>query len=142
MASALASQLGALRSLNAQRLTTSAQARQSHAPVSYLFSSRDASRQDLRTVHAVALNGWEELCARDPSVAAWASANGEGEGHSRAAVERLLAESSLNTDRTMLGKEDNAEIDACIELLLRRLDAQLLERSVSKIIEWLVRRFR
>ena len=57
-------------------------------------------------------------------------------------VETLFGESSLSRDRTMLGKEENAQIDRLIEIWLTRMAGLLLDRNVSKCIEWLVRRFR
>ncbi|KDN52062.1 hypothetical protein K437DRAFT_244218 [Tilletiaria anomala UBC 951] len=148
MATALSSQLSSLRSLNAQRLTTSAAVRHAHAPTSYLFSSRDASRQDLRTVHAIAVNGWDELCRSHPHVAgSWAggaegSAQGSKDAESASAVELLFGQSSITRDRTVLGKEENAQIDAALAAWFHQFGALLLEKSASKCIEWLVRRFR
>ena len=138
MTSALASQLGSLRSLNAQRLTTSAQNRQSTAPTSYLFSSRDAARQDLRSVHAIATNGWQQILLLQPHLAEWASSTTDGIH----AVDALFGDGSLRCDRTMLDKEENAKLDALIKLWFDRMGPFLLDEDTSKCIEWLVRRFR
>lgn len=135
--SSLASQLSNLRSLNAQRLATSAQDKYAHVVTSYLYSSREAGYQDLRTVHSIAANGWDEICLEVPELADWAESDSGA-----AVVSYLLGDSSLARDRTLMSVEDNRTLDAYLEAWFDRLGALLTDRHVAKVLEWFVRRYR
>lgn len=135
--SSLASQLGQLRSLNAQRLATSAQDKHAHVVTSYLYSAREAGFQDLRTAHSIAANGWDEACIEHPDLSEWAESEAGAP-----VVAYLLGDASVSRDRTLLSVEDNRQLDAYIQVWLARLAGLITDRHVAKVIEWLVRRFR
>lgn len=132
MASSLSQQLGSIRSHNADRIGTEVSKARALS-TSYLFPAKVASSQDLQTVHGLGTNGWEELCLNDANLDRWASTE---QGM------LLFGPSSKDLDRTMATKEENQQIDAAVSEFFARVGGSLLERSTSKCIEWLVRRFR
>lgn len=127
MSTSLASQLSGIRSLNAARLSSAAAF---SSQTSYLFPPRTAAGQDLETIYSLGETGWSELCIEDASLERWSGAD------------RLFGIEARNTDRTMLGKEENAALDATIQDFFDRVGAILLHKSTAKCLEWLVRRFR
>ncbi|CAD6935919.1 unnamed protein product [Tilletia caries] len=140
MASALASQLAGIRSVNAARIATLGSSAGTQHTASYLFPPKTAAAQDLNTVHALARTGLEELAAHDrwfESSSAWAS-----DDVTRSGRELLFGESSKSRDRSVLTKEDNALIDEALALFLARVAHVITGRSAAKCLEWLVRRFR
>lgn len=112
----LKAQLAQGSSLNTQRL----QSKTSHA--SYLFLNQS---QDLDATLSIAQNAFQILSSVSKQVA---SQKGFLFGKT--------------TDRTRLDKLQNDALDASIENLLFALAPHLLDNSASKIIEWLVRRYR
>ncbi|KAK0528893.1 snoRNA-binding rRNA-processing protein utp10 [Tilletia horrida] len=138
MASALASQLAGIRSVNAARLATLGSSAGAQHTASYLFPPKTAAAQDLATVHALARTGLEELAAHDRwfENSEWArDAFGPGR-------ELLFGESSKSRDRSVLTKEENAKVDQSLALFLARIAHDITGRSAAKCLEWLVRRFR
>ena len=56
--------------------------------------------------------------------------------------EALFSERAKETDRTLLTKEADEELNRNIEEFLWLLGPYLMEAPTGKILEWLVRRFR
>lgn len=133
MPSSLAAQLTAIKSHNADRLSSSKTASHSKS-LSYLFPPEIASAQDLYMLHGLGSNGWEELSNIDPSIAKWGQESG--------VASILFGDGSRDLDRLTKDKEENARIDNGISDFFLILGDNLLERSAAKCIEWLVRRFR
>lgn len=124
--SSLARQLASVASLDADRLGASAKA--SSAQPSYLFTPTEAAQHDLETIHALGLNGFEELVDIDPSLAAY--------------EDELFSEASKRKDRMVLPKDENETLGLELDAFLWRLGRHIPTRAAAKVIEWLVRRFR
>lgn len=127
MTSSLAAQLANVRSLNAERLTSSASLVKH---TSYLFPPKTAAQQDLFTVHALGASGWTELSAENASLQRWSQSS------------LLFGDESRSMDRLMLPKEENDTIDKAVDEFLHLAAPFLLSKGASKCLEWLVRRFR
>ncbi|KAG8835932.1 snoRNA-binding rRNA-processing protein utp10 [Serendipita sp. 399] len=95
---------------------------------SYLFTPQQARHHDLDALYQLAQNGLQLLSTSS--------------GHLKTLKTSLLLPSSKFTDRTTLSKEENALIDREVETLLFAISPFLTEPAASKIVEWLVRRFR
>lgn len=54
----------------------------------------------------------------------------------------LFSQRAIESDRTLLAKEDLAEVNTAIKSCLAALGPCLLENAAGRIVEWLVRRFR
>ncbi|KIM29205.1 hypothetical protein M408DRAFT_120332 [Serendipita vermifera MAFF 305830] len=118
----LAAQLEQSASLNAQFLKT-------HKNVeSYLFSPQQARQHDIDAIFQLAQNGLHLLATSSKQIKSLNSP--------------LFASSAKFTDRTSLAAAENASLDVAIEKLLFALAPYLMEQAASKIIEWLVRRYR
>ncbi|KAF9238673.1 hypothetical protein BU15DRAFT_88298 [Melanogaster broomeanus] len=116
MPSALATQLAASASLNASFLQDRSKKRQTE---SYLFTGKDADFSS-RTVKA-------------------------GDDGMPLAVEFehcLFSDAAKVMDRTLQTREVNANLDLNINAFLGLLGPWLMEVPTSKVLEWLVRRFR
>ncbi|KAK0549665.1 snoRNA-binding rRNA-processing protein utp10 [Tilletia horrida] len=137
MASALASQLAGIRSVNAARIATLGGSAGAQHTASYLFPPKTAAAQDLATVHALARNGLEELASHDRwfQTSEWAL-------DVRGGRELLFGETSKSRDRSVLTKDENAQVDQALSQFLTRLAPDITGRSAAKCLEWLVRRFR
>ncbi|CAG8656225.1 17359_t:CDS:2, partial [Acaulospora colombiana] len=96
--------------------------------VSYLFTSQEARLQDLDSIFSLAHNGFQLLATLSKQLANFKTP--------------LLSPAAKLTDRTHLSKEENEDLDRTIEALLFAISPFLMEQGASKIIEWLVRRFR
>ncbi|PVG00071.1 hypothetical protein CPB86DRAFT_701979 [Serendipita vermifera] len=96
--------------------------------VSYLFTSQEARFQDLDSVFSLAHNGFQLLATSSKQLANFKTP--------------LLSPAAKLIDRTRLSKEENEDLDRTIEALLFAISPFLTEQGASKIIEWLVRRFR
>lgn len=123
--SSLARQLAGIASLDAGRLTSRTGAPSSK---SYLFSAKAAAEHDLDAIFSLAQAGFDELVQVDADMEPF--------------EERLFSESARRTDRMMLSKEENAELDEVLNRCLRRLGKWIGTMAGGKCIEWLVRRFR
>ncbi|KAJ3863958.1 armadillo-type protein [Lentinula novae-zelandiae] len=130
MPTALASQLASQASQNAQILLDRSRTRGKHASVeSYLFANgRDASEYDLDSIFALGRSGFEALATLNPRLTIY--------------EENLFSHHARNVDRTLLAAEAVRELDMALEGCLQELGAYLLEGAASKVLEWLVRRFR
>ncbi|KAJ4481176.1 hypothetical protein J3R30DRAFT_3464943 [Lentinula aciculospora] len=130
MPTALASQLASQASQNAQLLIDRSRTRGKHASVeSYLFANaRDASEYDLDSIFALGRSGFEALKILNPRLGAY--------------EEMLFSYRARNIDRTLLATEAVRELDTALEGCLQEMGAYLLEGAASKVLEWLVRRFR
>lgn len=127
MATSLASQLSGIRSLNAARLA-SASSLSSHQ--SYLFPPKTAATQDLETIFFLGETGWNELCLQDATFEKWQGGK------------ELFGPQAKTVDRTMLGKQENQELNETLDDFFALVGSVILNNSVSKCLEWLVRRFR
>ncbi|KAI9571928.1 hypothetical protein HD554DRAFT_2300345 [Boletus coccyginus] len=116
--SALASQLAASTSLNASLLQDRSKKRH---PESYLFTGRDADLHDLDAIHALAASAFTQLRALSPA---------------------LSSESTRALDRTLQTPDLNADLDHNINAFLPLLGPWLMDSPTTKVLEWLVRRFR
>jgi len=95
---------------------------------SYLFTPQQARLHDLDAVFQLAQNGLHLLSTHSK--------------HVKSLNSPLFALSAKFADRTRLSLEENAALDAAIEQLLFAISPFLTEQAASKIVEWLVRRYR
>ncbi|KAL5520451.1 hypothetical protein ACEPAG_9675 [Sanghuangporus baumii] len=134
MPSSLATQLAKGVSPNASLLSETA--RKKHfASSSYLFSSSTKGQiDDLDTIHALAINALSQLRQIHPSISAF--------DEQSLVYRALFSHRAKETDRTLLAKEELAELDATIKACLAAIGPCLLENTSGRVLEWLVRRFR
>ncbi|KAF9221723.1 hypothetical protein BS17DRAFT_710411 [Gyrodon lividus] len=140
MPSALATQLAASASLNASFLQDRSRKRQNE---SYLFTGRDADVHDLDSIHALATSAFSQLCTLSP---AFSSLNVKA-GHDGMPLavdfeHNLFSDAAKGMDRTLHTREVNVNLDRNINALLALLGPWLMDVPTSKVLEWLVRRFR
>ncbi|KIJ60905.1 hypothetical protein HYDPIDRAFT_42974 [Hydnomerulius pinastri MD-312] len=140
MPSALAAQLAASASLNASFLQDRSKKRQTE---SYLFTGRDAEVHDLDSIHALATGAFAQLCALSPAL----SSRNVKAGHDGTPLavdfeQSLFSDAAKSMDRTLQTRDVNANLDRTINAFLGLLGPWLLEVPTSKVLEWLVRRFR
>ncbi|KAG0706218.1 hypothetical protein DFH29DRAFT_902720 [Suillus ampliporus] len=141
MPSALASQLAASASLNASLLEAHTSKRR--RTESYLFTGRDADVHDLDSIHALGSNAFAQLCSLSPSFSARTIKLGsDGSSLSVDFDQSLFSEAARNIDRTMQSRDVNANLDRTLNAFLSLLGPWLMESPTSKVLEWLVRRFR
>jgi U3 small nucleolar RNA-associated protein 10 len=123
--SSLAQQLQGIASIDAARLTSRTGAPSSK---SYLFTPLEAAQQDLDEIYQIGAEGFGEICSLDPEMVDF--------------EEELFSEVSKRTDRMMLNKEDNRQLDEVLGRCLRRLGKWIGVMACGRCLEWLVRRFR
>lgn len=123
--SSLAQQLQSIASLDAARLTSAYGA---PSGKSYLFPPDVASSHDIDTIFVLAQSGFDELLSLDPDMEEF--------------EEELFSEAAKRTDRMVLSKEENDNLDRTLGRCLRRLSKWIRLMAGGKCIEWLVRRFR
>ncbi|KAG2757731.1 hypothetical protein P692DRAFT_20824545 [Suillus brevipes Sb2] len=141
MPSALASQLAASASLNASLLDAHTNKRR--RTESYLFTGRDADVHDLDSIHALASNAFAQLSSLSPAFTARTiKLASDGSSLSVDFDQTLFSEAARNVDRTMQSREVNANLDRTLNAFLSLLGPWLMEVPTSKVLEWLVRRFR
>jgi hypothetical protein len=141
MPSALASQLAASASLNASLLDAHTNKRR--RTESYLFTGRDADVHDLDSIHALASNAFAQLSSLSPAFTARTiKLASDGSSLSVDFDQTLFSEAARNVDRTMQSREANANLDRTLNAFLSLLGPWLMEAPTSKVLEWLVRRFR
>ena len=134
MPSSLATQLAKGASLNAP-LLSEAQRKKHFASSSYLIStSTKAQIDDLDSIHALAESALVQLRLSFPENDTFSP--------SSHVYRTLFSQRARDTDRTLLTKDGQAEVDAAIQSCLRSLGPCLLEDQAGRVIEWLVRRFR
>jgi U3 small nucleolar RNA-associated protein 10 len=97
---------------------------------SYLFSPQEARLHDLDSILHLAQNGLQLLISTS------------GSKNLRQYKTSLIAPSAKFTDRTKLSAQENATLDGQIESLLLHISPFLTEPAASRIIEWLIRRYR
>ena len=102
MSSKLSSQLAQSASLNAALLVDRHRQR---PPESYLFTGHGGP--DLESIYAIAFNGLLQLSVLNPSLRDFESS--------------LFSSAAKSIDRTLLGKEENVELDKQIDKLLTML---------------------
>lgn len=140
MPSALASQLAASASLNASLLQDRSKKRQTE---SYLFTGRDAASHDVDSVHAIAASAFSHLCTLSPIFLSQAVKYGsDGSPITVDFEQTLFSDAAKNMDRTLQTKEVTTNLDRTINAFLVLLGPWLMEAPTSKVLEWLVRRFR
>ncbi|KAJ3515006.1 hypothetical protein NLJ89_g2035 [Agrocybe chaxingu] len=121
----LSAQLAQNASLNASLLVDRSKRKPT---VSYLFTGREADQHDLDAIHALGVNSLLHLASVSPGLEKY--------------EEILFSERARETDRTLLTKENAEELDKAIEDFLLLLGPYLMEAPATRILEWLVRRFR
>ena len=140
MPSALASQLAASASLNASLLQDRSKKRQTE---SYLFTGRDADIHDLDSIHALASTAFTHLRSLSPAFAAKSVNVSADASPCPVDFENVLfSDAARVLDRTLQTKEFNADLDLNINAFLALLGPWLMDSPTSKVLEWLVRRFR
>ena len=92
------------------------------------LAQRRQYREDLETVYAAALNGFEQLKALDGRLSLF--------------EQGLFSEAAKGVDRTLLNKVEAESLDALLESFLRHLGPHFLVKAAIRVFEWLVRRFR
>ncbi|OAX34660.1 hypothetical protein K503DRAFT_428951 [Rhizopogon vinicolor AM-OR11-026] len=141
MPSALASQLAASASLNASLLEAHTSKRRQTE--SYLFTGRDSDLHDIDAIHALASNAFAQLCSLSPAFSMRTIKLGsDGSSLSVDFDQTLFSEAARNMDRTLQSQEVNSNIDRTLNAFLSLLGPWLMEAPTSKVLEWLVRRFR
>lgn len=134
MPSSLAAQLAKGVSLNAPILSET-QRKKHFALSSYLFSTSTKSQiDDLDSIHALAESALLQLRLLVPE--------SETFNPNSPTYRSLFSQHARDTDRTLLTKDGQAELDTAIQTCLRSLGPCLLESQAGRVIEWLVRRFR
>ncbi|KAG9310969.1 hypothetical protein JVU11DRAFT_8847 [Chiua virens] len=140
MPSALAAQLAASTSLNASLLQDRSKKRKTE---SYLFTGRDADLHDIDSIHALASTAFSHLRSLSPVFSSKTVKFGaDGSSLSVDLEQELFSDAARVLDRTLQTNELNATLDRHIDVLLALLGPWLMEAPTSKILEWLVRRFR
>ncbi|KAG8215319.1 hypothetical protein J3R82DRAFT_8910 [Butyriboletus roseoflavus] len=140
MTTTLAAQLAASTSLNASLLQDRSKKRTSE---SYLFTGRDADLHDLDSIHALAATAFSHLRSLSPAFSSKTVKFG-ADGSSLAVdfEHALFSDAARVLDRTLQTPELNANLDRNINAFVALLGPWLMEAPTSKVLEWLVRRFR
>ncbi|PPR01672.1 hypothetical protein CVT24_001501 [Panaeolus cyanescens] len=123
--SSLAAQLAQNASLNAALLVDRSKRKPT---VSYLFTGKDADVHDLESIHALAVNSFLHLASVCPELIKHEDA--------------LFSDRAKSTDRTLLTADALEELNSSLEDFMLLLGPYLMDPPATKIIEWLVRRFR
>jgi len=95
---------------------------------SYLFTPQQARLHDFDAIFQLAQNGLSLLATSSKQLNDLNSP--------------LFAQNAKFTDRTRVSVDENAALDVAIEKLLFAISPFLMEQAASKIMEWLVRRYR
>ncbi|XP_039261188.2 HEAT repeat-containing protein 1-like [Styela clava] len=96
---------------------------------SLLFDSHKAATLDREAFYALGVNGFEELCSIDQTLYV-------------EFYDTLFSETSKNTERSILTKDDNKKLDSQIRNFLLRVMPYFLMRPAQKCLEWMIYRFR
>lgn len=123
--SSLAAQLAQSASLNVALLADRSKRKPAE---SYLFTGRDADQHDLDSIYAFSTNAFLHLCSIEQRLKRF--------------EQELFSDRARALDRTLLGKEEDEKLSDAIGEFLALLGPWLLEATTSRVIEWLVRRFR
>lgn len=125
MSSSLAVQLAQNASLNSALLTDRARKRTTD---SYLFAQKDADVYDFESILSLATNALLQLSSLNPDFGVYENT--------------LFSRASRNTDRTLLSKDANKQLDKAIGTFLAMLSPYIMDAPAGKVLEWLVRRYR
>lgn len=140
MPSLLASQLAASASLNASLLQDRSKKRQTE---SYLFTGRDADVHDLDSIHALATTAFTHLRSLSPAFSSKSLRIGADASPCTVDFEHVLfSDAARAVDRTLQTAENNVNLNQNINAFLALLGPWLMDAPTSKVLEWLVRRFR
>ncbi|KAJ1977295.1 snoRNA-binding rRNA-processing protein utp10 [Dimargaris xerosporica] len=101
---------------------------QSKQRPSLLFTPQEAAHIDLETFYQLGATGFTELTALDPSLTQF--------------NEFLFAERVKTLDRALMTQAENDDLDRTIRKILRALGRHFLIRPATKLLEWMIRRFR
>ncbi|CAA7017065.1 unnamed protein product [Microthlaspi erraticum] len=123
--SGLESQLGALRSIS-QAVTEPS--KRPYTRPSILFSAKEAADFDIESIYELGLKGLEVLGNKDERFKNYLS--------------DLFSHRSKEIDRELMGKEENARINASISSYLRLLSGYLQFRASLETLEYLIRRYK
>lgn len=126
MASLFAAQLQLIAANTTNELDLKAQ-KASHAE-SLIFEKKVAGSQDFETIYQICLEGYQDLCRLDARFHDF--------------ERNLFSSQSKNQDRAQMTIEENAALDAVLEVFLGLIGSRLLLRPAIKAVEWLVRRFK
>ena len=126
MATALSTQLAAIRAKSTNSLDLKAQ-KKAHSQ-SLLFDTRVAATQDFDSLFLICLEGFQELCQIDPRFTSFRRT--------------IFSEQSSREDRTQLTEAQNKELGIILESFLWLVGARLQLKPALKAVEWLIRRFR
>lgn len=126
MSSLFATQLKQIAVNSTNELDLKAQ-KASHAE-SLIFDRKVAGSQDFETIYQICLEGYNDLCRLDARFDDF--------------ERNLFSSQSRNQDRTQMTADENAALDAVLEVFLGLVGSRLLLRPAVKAIEWLVRRFK
>ncbi|KFD69745.1 hypothetical protein M514_09662 [Trichuris suis] len=102
--------------------------KQTNKAASLLFAPEDAAGMSKDTIFAIAVVGFEELIKSDGVFEKFRAT--------------LFHQSTLDVERALLTRDQNANLDIMISELFVALTPYLLFSSAHKAIEWLVRCFR
>ncbi|CAL9219862.1 unnamed protein product [Arabidopsis halleri] len=125
MSSSIVSQLQALKSV--LQADTEPSKRPFTRP-SILFSPKEAADFDIESIYELGLKGLEVLGNKDERFKNY--------------MNDLFSHKSREVDRELLGKEENARIDASISSYLRLLSGYLQFRASLETLEYLIRRYK
>lgn len=126
MASSLAAQLSQIARTSTHSLNLKAQ-KAAHSQ-SLLFDPTTAATQDISTIYALCIEGFQELCLLDRRFVSFGKS--------------IFSEQSKAKERTQMTKAENEELSIVLEDFLGLVGAKLLLKPAIKALEWLVRRFR
>ncbi|XP_013585533.1 uncharacterized protein At3g06530 isoform X2 [Brassica napus] len=125
MSSLLASQLQAIKAVVQADTEPS---KRPYTRPSILFSPKEAADFDIESIYELGLKGLEVLGNKDERFKHF--------------VSDLFSHKSREIDRELLGKEENARIDASISSYLRLLSGYLQFRASLETLEYLIRRYK
>ncbi|KAJ4893034.1 Uncharacterized protein Rs2_19828 [Raphanus sativus] len=125
MSSSLASQLQAIKAVVQADTEPS---KRPYTRPSILFTPKEAADFDIESIYELGLKGLEVLGNKDERFKNF--------------VSDLFSHKSREIDRELLGKEENARIDASISSYLRLLSGYLQFRASLETLEYLIRRYK
>ena len=102
--------------------------KESRRKPSLLFTSQEAASLDIDSIHALGVNGLEELITLQPAFSEF--------------TESLFTESCKQFERSIEVQSVIKELDNLISKFLRLLSPYFLLRPAHKCLEWLIRAFR
>ena len=102
--------------------------KESRRKPSLLFTTQEAANLDIDSIHALGVNGLEELITLQPAFSEF--------------TESLFAESCKHFERSIEVQSVVKELDNLIAKFLRLLSPYFLLHPSHKCLEWLIRAFR